>query len=117
MDKKSARIRRAQRTRHSAKRLEKHRALVFRSNKHIYVQAISPEGKVLASASTLDKDLRSKLKNSSNVDAAKQVGELFAERCKKLGLTNVMYDRNGFRYHGRVKALAEAVRESGFEEF
>lgn len=117
MDKKAARIRRAQRARHSARRLNKIRASVHRTIKHIYIQAIGTDGNVLASASTLDKELRSKVKNGGNVEAAKQVGELFAARCKKLGLTNMMFDRSGFKYHGRIKALADAVRSGGFEEF
>lgn len=117
MSKKSARIRRATRGRSSAKTWNKSRACVHRSNQHIYVQAISPEGKVLTSASTMDKELRTKLKNGSNIDAAKQVGALFAARCKKLGVDNIMFDRSGFKYHGRIKALADAVRENGFEEF
>lgn len=117
IDKKLARVRRAKRTRYSAKRLSKIRASVHRTLQHIYVQAISPEGKVLASASTLDKELRSSVKNGSNIEAAKQVGELFAKRCQKLGLTNMMFDRSGFKFHGRVKALADAVRAAGFEEF
>lgn len=117
MDKKSSRLRRAARARHSAKRLNKTRASVFRSNKHIYIQAISAEGNVLTSASTLEKELRTKIKNGGSVEAAKQVGQLFADRCKKLGLTDMMFDRSGFKYHGRVKALADAIRESGFAEF
>ncbi len=117
MSKKTARIRRATRARCSAKTWNKSRACVYRSNQHIYVQAISPEGKVLTSASTMDKELRTKLKNGSNVEAAKQVGALFAARCKNLGVDNIMFDRSGFKYHGRIKALADAVRENGFKEF
>ena len=90
------------------------RLTVFRSANHIYAQVISPAGdQVLATASTLEKDLRSGA--TGNVDAAAKVGALIAERAKSAGITKVAFDRSGFKYHGRVKALAEAAREGGLE--
>ena len=87
---------------------------MFRTPRHIYAQVISPEGdKVLASASTLDKDLRGGV--TGNIDAASAVGKLIAERAKAAGITGVAFDRAGFKYHGRVKALADAAREGGLE--
>ncbi|MBU2333060.1 MAG: 50S ribosomal protein L18, partial [Gammaproteobacteria bacterium] len=87
---------------------------VYRSSQHIYAQVLSADGgKVLASASTLDKELRDAA--TGNVDAAKKVGQLVAERAKAAGVTQVAFDRSGFKYHGRVKALAEAAREGGLE--
>ena len=93
---------------------ERPRLAVFRSLKHIYAQVIDDEaGKTLAAASTQDKDLE--LKYGGNVDAAKQVGKLLGERAKKAGLESVVFDRGGHRYHGRVKALADAAREAGLK--
>ncbi len=90
------------------------RLSVFRTPRHIYAQLIAPEGdKVLAAASTLDKSLRTGA--TGNVEAAGKVGELIAERAKGAGVTRVAFDRSGFKYHGRVKALAEAAREGGLE--
>jgi large subunit ribosomal protein L18 len=94
--------------------LETVRLSVYRSSQHIYAQVISADGaKVLASASTLDKELRDGA--TGNVDAAKKVGQLVAERAKAAGVTQVAFDRSGFKYHGRVKALADAAREGGLE--
>ena len=90
------------------------RLTVFRSAKHIYAQAIDDDnGRTLAQASSLDKDLRSALASGSNVEAAKRVGELVAQRLKDAGVQTVVFDRGGFLYHGRIKALAEAAREGG----
>ena len=90
------------------------RLSVYRSNTHIYAQVINDEtGKTLVSASTVDADLKGKLKATSNKDAAGAVGKLIAERAVKAGLKDVAFDRGSYRYHGRVKALAEAARESG----
>ena len=90
------------------------RLTVQRTPRHIYAQVIGPEGdRVLASASTLDKDLRSGA--TGNIDAAAKVGALVAERAKAAGVTEVAFDRSGFKYHGRVKALADAARENGLE--
>lgn len=90
------------------------RLTVHRTPRHIYAQVISAEGnKVLASASTLDKDLRSG--STGNVDAATKVGSLIAERAKTAGVSKVAFDRAGFKYHGRIKALADAAREAGLD--
>lgn len=90
------------------------RLSVHRTSQHIYAQIIAPEGdKVLASASTLDKSLRSG--STGNSDAAASVGKLIAERAKAAGITSVAFDRGGFKFHGRVKALAEAAREGGLQ--
>ena len=90
------------------------RLSVYRTPKHIYAQIIAPEGdKVLATASTLDKDLRGG--STGNVDAAGKVGLMIAERAKAVGVSTVAFDRSGYKFHGRVKALAEAAREGGLE--
>mgnify|MGYP000350545787 CR=1 FL=1 len=90
------------------------RLSIFRSARHIYAQVISADGsKVLAAASTVEKDLRSGA--TSNIDAATKVGALIAERAKEAGVTDVAFDRSGFKYHGRVKALADAARENGLK--
>ena len=113
-DKKQSRLRRARRARSKIRELGANRLCVNRTPRHIYAQIISPEGgRVLASASTLDKDLRSG--GTGNVDAAKSVGALIAERAKEAGITQVAFDRSGFKYHGRVKALADAAREGRLE--
>lgn len=113
-DKKTSRIRRARRARAKISELRIHRLCVHRTPRHIYAQVIAPNGdQVIAAASTVEKDLR--VKATGNVDAAKAVGALIAERSKKAGITSVAFDRSGFKYHGRVKALADAARESGLE--
>ena len=90
------------------------RLSVYRSGKHIYAQVIDDiNGATLASASSLDKDFKGKMKNGAGVEAAGEVGKLVAERAKKAGVEVVVFDRGGYLYHGRVKALAEAARESG----
>lgn len=110
--KKTARLRRARRARAKIQQLGAARLCVNRTPRHIYAQVISPEGdKVLVSASTLDKSLRSGA--TGNAEAAKKVGALIAERAVKEGITVVAFDRSGFKYHGRVKALADAAREAG----
>tara|TARA_R110002072_G_scaffold100183_2_gene220523 strand:+ start:5308 stop:5658 length:351 start_codon:yes stop_codon:yes gene_type:complete len=112
--KKDSRIRRAKKTRFKLKALGETRLTVHRTPRHIYAQVISAEGnKVLASASTLDKDLRSG--STGNVDAATKVGSLIAERAKTAGVSKVAFDRAGFKYHGRIKALADAAREAGLD--
>ena len=111
-EKKETRLRRARKARLKMRELETVRLSVYRSSQHIYAQVISADGaKVLASASTLDKELRDGA--TGNVDAAKKVGQLVAERAKAAGVTQVAFDRSGFKYHGRVKALAAAAREGG----
>lgn len=113
-DKKQTRLRRARRARAKIRELGVTRLSIHRTPRHIYAQLISGDGaKVLASASTLDKDLRSG--KTGNADAAKAVGALIAERAKAAGVSRVAFDRSGFKYHGRVKALADAAREGGLE--
>jgi len=109
-------IRRAQRVRHSLKRTAHGRARlsVFRSSKHIYAQVIDDStGRTVAAASTLDKDLKGSLKRGSDLAAAQVVGKLVAVRALQAGVTSVVFDRGGYLYHGRVKALADAAREAG----
>ncbi len=114
MDKRAARQKRARRGRAKMREVGAVRLTVNRTPRHIYAQIISPAGdKVLACASTLDKDLRGG--TTGNVGAASEVGKLIAERAKAAGVTEVAFDRSGFKYHGRVKALAEAAREGGLE--
>lgn len=112
--KKKSRLRRATKTRAKINELREVRLCVNRTPRHIYAQIIAVGGdKVLASASTLDKDLRSG--KTGNADAAAAVGKLIAERAKEAGVEKVAFDRSGFKYHGRVKALADAARESGLQ--
>ena len=109
-------LRRAHRVRHTLKRKAHGRARlsVCRSSKHIYAQVIDDSaGRTVVAASTLDKDLRGALKKGSDLEAAQAVGKLVAERALKAGVTNVVFDRGGYIYHGRVKALADAAREAG----
>ena len=113
-DKKVSRLRRAKKTRIQMRALGKNRLVVNRSSQHIYAQVISPAGDVvLASAGTIEKELRSSA--TGNASAAAEVGKLIAERAKKAGVEVVAFDRSGFKYHGRVKALAEAARENGLK--
>jgi ribosomal protein L18, bacterial type len=114
MDKKKARLRRARRSRAKMRELGANRLCVHRTPRHIYAQIISGDGSnVICAASTLDSTLREG--NGGNVNAAAEVGKLIAARAKEKGISAVAYDRSGFRYHGRVKALADAARESGLE--
>ena len=114
MDKKRRRQRRARRTRARISRLGATRLCVHRTPRHIYAQIIAPEGdRVLASVSTLNPDLRGTLKNTGNREAAAAVGRLIAERAGAQGIHRVAFDRSGFSYHGRIKALADAAREIG----
>ena len=109
-------IRRSQRVRHTLKRTAHGRArlTVFRSSKQIYAQVIDDNsGRTVAAASTLDKDLKDALKKGSDLAAAQAVGKLVAERALKAGVTSAVFDRGGYLYHGRVKALADAAREAG----
>jgi len=116
MNKRSARQRRARQTRIRIAEQRATRLVVCRSNLHIYAQIVAPEGdRVLASASTLEGELRKELKNGGNAAAAAVVGKRIAERAKALGIESVAFDRSGYRFHGRVKALAEAARESGLK--
>lgn len=112
--KNDARLRRARRARAKIKELGVPRLSVTRSPRHIYAQVFTADGsRVLASASTLDKDLRSG--STGNIEAATKVGALIAERAKAAGVTSLAFDRAGYQYHGRVKALADAAREGGLE--
>lgn len=114
MDKKTSRQRRAKRTRGRIRHQGCHRLSVHRTPRHIYAQVIEPEqGVTVASASTLDKSIRAEVGYSGNIDAAKVIGRLIAERAKSAGVTSVAFDRSGFKYHGRIKALADAAREAG----
>ena len=116
IDKNPARLRRARQTRLKIRELGAVRLTVHRSNTHIYAQITSAGGaKVLASASSLEKDLRAKLKNGGNRSAAEAVGQRIAEKAKAAGIQSVAFDRAGYRYHGRVKALAEAARAGGLK--
>jgi large subunit ribosomal protein L18 len=116
MDKKEARLRRARKTRAKIAELKMVRLAVHRSNCHIYAQIFSGCGtQVLAAASTAEAEVKTQMPKGGSVDAAKAVGKLIAERAKAKGIEEVAFDRSGFRYHGRVKALAEAARESGLK--
>jgi large subunit ribosomal protein L18 len=114
-DKKQARLRRARKTRAKIAELKVNRLVVIRTNSHIYASVISAEGNnVLATASTVQAALRAN-GNGSTVDAAKAVGTAIAEKAKAAGVTQVAFDRSGFQFHGRIKALAEAAREAGLQ--
>ena len=114
--KKQARLRRAQKARAKIYRHEAFRLCVFRTPRHIYAQIIAPEGdRVVASASTVEPSVRTELKNGGNADAAKVIGKLIAVRAVEHGVSEVAFDRSGFRFHGRVKALAESAREAGLK--
>lgn len=114
MNKNVTRLRRARKTRARIADLKMVRLCVFRTNNHIYAQVISAEGdKVLAQASTLEAEVRGNLKSGSNIEAAALIGKRIAEKAKQAGVEKVAFDRSGFQYHGRVKALAEAARENG----
>ncbi|MEJ2346468.1 MAG: 50S ribosomal protein L18 [Gammaproteobacteria bacterium] len=114
MDKKSARLRRARRARLKIRELGVYRLTVHRTPRHIYAQIVAPEdARVVAAASTVQAQLRGSLKSTGNIEAAAAVGKAIAEQAKAAGVTDVAFDRSGFKYHGRVKALADAARENG----
>lgn len=114
MNNVNSRLRRARKTRAKIAELKVIRLCVHRSNGHIYAQIIAESGdKVLASASTLETEVRKNLANGGNVAAAAIIGKRIAEKAKKAGVTTVAFDRSGYKYHGRIKALAEAARENG----
>ncbi len=114
MNKKEERLRRAKRGRAKIAASKANRLTVYRSNNNIYAQLLSAEGaKVLAQASSLEAAIRSKYKLGNNKEVASEVGKLVAERAKSAGITQVAFDRSGYKYHGRVKALEEALRENG----
>ncbi|REK62839.1 MULTISPECIES: 50S ribosomal protein L18 [Cohnella] len=116
-DKNKARLKRHLRVRKKISgTAERPRLSVFRSSKHIYAQLIDDvKGVTLASASTLDKELASQIKNGGNVESAAKVGELIAKRAKEKGYERVVFDRGGYLYHGRIQALADAAREAGLQ--
>ena len=116
MDKNIARLRRAKSTRSHIRKLGVARLSVLRSGQHIYAQLFTADGsKVLASASTVQADVKEGLKGSKNMEAAAKVGRTIAEKALAAGIEKVAFDRSGYRYHGRIKALAEAAREGGLQ--
>lgn len=116
LNKSTSRIRRAGRGRAKIREVNAYRLCVHRSSNHIYAQLLAPTGgNVLAAASSLEKDVKSKLKHGGNKEAASLVGELIGKRAIKAGIKKVAFDRAGYRYHGRVKALADAARQAGLE--
>lgn len=116
LDKKQNRLRRARKARAKISQLEVNRLSVHRTPRHIYAQVIGPDGgTILASASTLEPEVRKGVKSGGNVEAAAIVGARIAEKAKAAGIDSVAFDRSGFRYHGRVKALADAAREAGLK--
>ena len=116
MNKRDARIRRSRKTRLRIAEQRANRLVVSRSNCHIYAQIIAPEGnRILACASTVEADIRKDIKNGGNKTAAAVIGKRIAEKAKALGIEAVAFDRGGFKYHGRVKALADAAREGGLK--
>jgi large subunit ribosomal protein L18 len=116
MSKKTDRLRRARKARARIKQQGANRLCVHKTSRHVYAQIIAPSGsEVLASASSLDKDVKGQIKYSGNIEAAAAVGKALAEKAKKAGIENVAFDRSGFKYHGRIKALAEAAREQGMQ--
>ncbi|TQV87886.1 50S ribosomal protein L18 [Aliikangiella coralliicola] len=116
MNKKQARIRRSTKGRMKMKELGATRLVVNRTPRHIYAQVISAEGgKILATASSVEKDIKAAGSATGNVDTAKAVGALVAKRATEAGVSKVAFDRSGFKYHGRVKALADSARENGLQ--
>lgn len=116
MNKRKSRLRRATRARAKIRELAVPRLCIYKTPSHIYAQLISPCGsRILASASTLDKDIRTKVKHGGNMDAAKIIGEIIGKKVIDAGVKKVAFDRSGFQYHGRVRALADAARGAGVE--
>ncbi len=116
MDKRSARLKRALRQRSKIRQLGVNRLSVHKTSQHIYAQVFSSDGAVtVACASTLDAEVKALIEGTSNVKAATEVGKLVAKRALEAGVTEVAFDRSGFKYHGRVKALADAAREAGLK--
>lgn len=116
MEKRIARLRRAKSTRSHIRRLDVPRLSVLRTGQHIYAQVFTADGaKVLAAASTTQTDVREGLKSLNDIDAAARVGKIVAERARAAGIETVAFDRSGYRYHGRIKALADAAREGGLK--
>jgi len=115
MDKKASRLRRATRTRKKLQELGATRLVINRTPRHTYAQVITADAQVVASASTLEKEVRAQVNNGGNKEAAQLIGKLVAERAVEKGITKISFDRSGFQYHGRVAALAEAAREAGLQ--
>lgn len=116
MDKKVKRLRRARKTRAHIRELGGHRLTVHRTPRHIYAQIVTADGsRTVVAASSVEKTIRSQLQSTGNVEAAILVGKTVAAKAKEAGLETVAFDRSGFRFHGRVKALAEAAREHGLQ--
>lgn len=115
MEKTASRQKRARRGRAKIRELKVMRLSVHRTPRHIYAQVFDPQSRVIAVASTVQKDVIAGLEGTGNVEAAKAVGKAIAERARAKGVTQVAFDRSGFKYHGRVKALAESAREHGLE--
>ena len=116
MNKNTARLRRAKSTRSHIRHLGVARLTVLRTGQHLYAQVFTADGsKVLATASTVQADVKEGLKNGKNAEAAVKVGKMIAERAKAAGIEKVAFDRSGYRYHGRIKALADAAREGGLQ--
>ena len=114
--KKDSRLRRAKKTRINISDQGAHRLTVHRTSRHIYAQVISPEGnKVIATASTVQKTVTDGMKYTGNIEAAAQIGKAIAEKSTAAGVKKVAFDRSGFKYHGRIKALADSARENGLE--
>ena len=115
LDKKTTRLRRATRARARIRELGAFRLTVHKTPRHIYAQVIAPDAKVVAAVSTVQEAVRKGLKGTGNVDAAKAVGKAIAERAQAAGVKTVAFDRSGFKFHGRIKALADAAREAGLQ--
>jgi large subunit ribosomal protein L18 len=116
MDKKSSRLKRALKLRSKIKKFDVNRLTIHRTSQHIYAQVLSTDGKsTLAAASTVQADVKGAVKNTSNINAAIEVGKSIAQKAIAAGVTEVAFDRSGFKYHGRVKALADAAREAGLK--
>lgn len=116
MDKKSKRIRRSRRTRAKIRELGVYRLCVHKTPMHMYAQIIAPNGSdVVVSAATIEKAVRADLKHTGNIESASAIGKLVAERAKASGIEKVAFDRSGFKYHGRIKAVADAAREGGLQ--
>ncbi|MCK5925541.1 MAG: 50S ribosomal protein L18, partial [Methylococcales bacterium] len=112
MDKKSARLKRALKLRSKMKKLDVNRLTIHRTSQHIYAQVLDKDGvTTLASASTAQSVIKATVKNTGNTEAAMEVGKIIAQKAAEAGVTEVSFDRSGFKYHGRVKALANAARE------
>jgi large subunit ribosomal protein L18 len=115
MNKKLSRIRRSKKTRSKIRLLGVDRLSVHRTSKHIYANLVDKDNKVIATVSTLSPEIRGEIKSTGNCEAAAAVGKLFSQKAKDLGISKVAFDRSGFKYHGRVMALANAAREGGLE--